>query len=474
MNLMKSILLNRFVGNGEQKGIVCKRVIKLTSQLPLLHRASRMEDIKPKERVKYDRTLLDQVLERDGAKLVDGEACENIVKNNTDILPLDTIITFGKYKNKFLKDLLEDNSYVNWIIENNISPNSQELFLKSIIYYNITKINTQPIKGGNLTLRVKDMLLKRNYTDICESNNIYMIAEESCNIISNEFCEFIQNLHRIYPSGAGCFIDYLFRRILSELINNPFEDTRTTIMISPELSVKRENKDNICTIEELIQNEFNISITKSYEKVKNIKIATSEIILEIFIVSLAHNLFFGDIEIDLSKEQIIYLSCAFKKEYIFDIIKLINTYNGSKFALNPALGAGGVGADCDLIIDDKLFDFKVTKGDNTKKDLLQLLGYASLISLRKHIINEVYIINLYKNQITKYIIKNWTKQDDFLKYMNIDILITLNDQILFKNKITHNKPTNSNCNNKIIKCSICNKSGHNKRSCKDKCNNVTL
>lgn len=153
----------------------------------------------------------------------------------------------------------------------------------------------------------------------------------------------------------------------------------------------------VLNFQELEDNDFPISFISAYEKVINQNNNTIDIIKELFVVSLSHNVAFGNYNKDKSKLQYEYIiKNKFKVEYIEDIINIVKLFNGKKYSLNPTLGIDIMGADADLIIDDNLIDFQVSKTNNDKYEILQLLGYSGLISIRSHNINKIHVIDLYK------------------------------------------------------------------------------
>lgn len=476
------------------------------------------------------------------------------------MLELDTVISFGKYKDKLLSDLLKDKAYTQWIIESCKSISKDLLDTIKFYYYKEVKDTNKPITGGTLTTRIKSLINNRIYDDIIAANfsNINSEFTEKQNIISIDFVKYIQDLHSIYPNNTGCFIDYLFRHILSKFLNIEFYDTRANVLYNSlnrynlhikiiseiKLKVYEKYKDKykwtydesieiyeklkriknewleLCdklkseklkewqekyTEEELSEynkmgslksskkwrkkwekqlkmheelelinnqnfqsfqnyiskdeyyniywdyyqevqyeksgiyeifcnsylqptelgdNDFPISFTEAYTKVTNKNLNTIDIIREIFIVSLAHSEYFREYNEEKSILQYEYINTnKFKSEYINDIINIIKLFDGKKYALNPSLGRYGISSDCDLIIDDNLIDFKVSKINKDKYELLQLLGYSSLINVGNHKINKIHIIDLYKNKLKTIDISEWNSNQrfGFLKYIGIAI-----------------------------------------------------
>lgn len=478
-------------------------------------------------------------------------------QTNIKTLSLDTIVSFGKYKNKKLSELINDENYTRWVIHHCKSISAS--LLNSIKFYYNEKIKdkNEPLSGYNLTSRIKSLMNNRLYETIIQDNihNINVEFNENENIISNEFLQYIKDIHTIYPSGSGCFIDYLFRHILSNFLNITFSDNRAKSIYGQEISIYKINNlkltfyekygdkytynelIEICNKIKLIENEYDklyeshkksqtdlwkqkytekqlnyyyqmgeikknkkwktrweneikmhnelnqmtifqsfeeflnnneyydiyceyselvfncrcyqrntqdigenfpISFINSYEKVTNKENQTINIIPEIFIVSLAHNISFGQYNEEKSKLQFQYIiNNCFKDEYIQNIINILQIFDGKKYAINPTLGYYGIPSDCDLIIDDNLIDFKVSKMDNNKYEILQLLGYSSLIAVGDHMINKIHIIDLYKNKLKTIEISDWhiNQRLGFLNYMEIKIPSDVNHKIPFIIKI---------------------------------------
>jgi len=176
-----------------------------------------------------------------------------------------------------------------------------------------------------------------------------------------------------------------------------------------------------------------INMYESYEKTKDTLLyKTEKILLEIFITSLSHTLAFGGIP---------------KEDTINNIINLINTTiniteifvlplkilcenllkNHNNVLLNPGLGCElpmlntHIPADCDLVIDNNLFDIKCTIGDKSIYEILQLLAYSCLLLYNPKFnikIDNILIINLLQGKLIKYVISDITNEQ-LMKYLKI-------------------------------------------------------
>ena len=82
------------------------------------------------------------------------------------MLPLSTVVTFGKYKGKSLENLVNDRSYVNWVLDNLTTSKCVSKELMDTIKYTYDNLPDNPITGGTLTDRTKSLLENRSYTII--------------------------------------------------------------------------------------------------------------------------------------------------------------------------------------------------------------------------------------------------------------------------------------------------------------------
>ena len=83
---------------------------------------------------------------------------------------------------------------------------------------------------GNLTDRIENITNKICYREIIKRcfNDVDILSDNTTKqILSKPTVDFITELHSISPSIVGSFIDYLMRRIISELIGKEFIDSRS-------------------------------------------------------------------------------------------------------------------------------------------------------------------------------------------------------------------------------------------------------
>ena len=107
--------------------------------------------------------------------------------------------------------------------------------------------------------------------------------------------------------------------------------------------------------------------------------------------------------------------------------ELVKENETQNILLNPALGYPielldnkKILADCDLVINNYLYDIKCTTGENSVYEILQLLGYASLLNCNStkfhNKVDNVSIINLLQGYIVNYDISYITK-DQMVNYL---------------------------------------------------------
>ena len=90
---------------------------------------------------------------------------------------------------------------------------------------------------GNLTDRIKKINNGICYTQIMKRCfNAYDIKKNmsSTSILDTKATSIVKDLYDVCPSMCGSFIDYLIRRIISELTNRPFSDSRANKILKPD------------------------------------------------------------------------------------------------------------------------------------------------------------------------------------------------------------------------------------------------
>lgn len=332
---------------------------------------------------------------------------------------------------------------------------------------------------GSLTDRIDNISNKVCYREImkrCFNNIDILLNHTSKQILSKETIDFITDLHSISASTLGSFIDYLMRRIISELMGKKFRDTRAGgdrmhVCNKPIINYtekKLRDLKEICKDIYITQGTITKSLSKmskeimiqyllkkqdkckysivmqhncilpmcqflSYEKAQEtLEYKTKDIIPDIFITSLFHAEAFGFApqQEDFNK---MYVKLTTHNN-INDILitpltemckELIR--DKSDILLNPAFGGelddieASLPCDADLVVDDILIDIKCTKTSNEIKEITQLLGYSSLIMLNKNYrkkINKISIINILSGTISVYSI-DFVNKENCVKYIKI-------------------------------------------------------
>jgi hypothetical protein len=162
-----------------------------------------------------------------------------------------------------------------------------------------------------------------------------------------------------------------------------------------------------------------------YKKVKDTtKYKTVDILIELLIVSCCHTESFGYCPKQHKFDQFInILENINKSLLISSLTHLCKTLilNSKDILLNPALGEDvyNIPSDCDLVVDDILIDIKCTNKRNDMYEMLQLLGYSSLLNFNEKYklhIKQICILNILKCEYNIYNIKNIYK-DNLLEYL---------------------------------------------------------
>lgn len=276
-----------------------------------------------------------------------------------------------------------------------------------------------------LTTRTKKIANIPCYGYICkhafENINILQQTLPTKTILNYECTHFIKYLHDIDPSLAGVFLDYLIRRIISEQTNIVFEDSRSNW--------------NIQYMEYMLDCvNLPTSISDSYKIVKDTACyKTKNILLETFITSLNHTIFFLKTPPQDKVDAIIHLiqTTSNVVDAFYEPLNelCINLLSESRdVLLNPTLGETipllndkRIPSDCDLVINDVLYDIKCTSAEKDIYEILQLLGYASLLYCVPKFNKKIRIvskINLLQGFIISYDISQVTPEQ-MLNYLKI-------------------------------------------------------
>jgi hypothetical protein len=284
--------------------------------------------------------------------------------------------------------------------------------------------------SGSLTNRVRIISNKVcfNYiiSNIFNNSNLFENSVTT-EILNVNYLNFIRLMNNIDASVTGIFIDYLMRRILCEMVNREFSDSRAKHNCDYNIYKMYIEHDD-----EFIFDRLNIYIKDCLLRVTDKKYKTKNILIDILIVSLSHKMAFSE---NINQKHINDLIMLIKNTH--DILNIF--YNplhelcvfilkdNKCLMLNPDL-SGRIKiinkilpADCDLVINDNLYDFKCTSRNNTIYDILQLLGYAALLRCVPEFnkkINSVFILNLLQGFMIKYDISNVSEQQ-MLSYLRL-------------------------------------------------------
>lgn len=401
-------------------------------------------------------------------KDIEYQVCKNVSDSTSIVSKKYKTIRDLKIKNiKNIKNIIQ--------FTTRLPPGDIRMYLENYLFENHYKKITF---NASLMVRIRKISSNLCYGMIHRLifNNNYSSNINPVIMITDNTKLYISQLHQICPKMTGCFIDYLSRRIICELANIPFDDHRASCG-SEQISISNTNIDidnfNIwkhideCLKEPLIsethtcghiecdksygqlnyndQSEniklYELPICKRYalkktERIKNHK--TIDSIPEIFITSLSHSILFdryySPVKINLFYNKII--NDIKIVNVINEITKIykhrIKNVNTKNILLNPSFGYKlnipvemcHIPADADLIIDDMLIDIKCTSKIRLEFELLQCLGYASLMYMNtkymdQNKLNKICIMNFllgisYEIDISKITRNNYI---DYIKFL---------------------------------------------------------
>lgn len=363
-----------------------------------------------------------------------------ILSNNNDTCDIndDTIIASLRYNN--IRDIKYDIKYcINYT--SHLKDIKLKKYLEDFLFENHYKII---FKSGSLTDRLKNINSNICYNSIYRNifNNNYNDSIKKYNILPLKCTNIVKLLHSIDPSITGSFIDYLIRRIICELLNIDFDDSRASWLLN--------SIDHICNSEDCRYNiefeyqdeeAFKKNCTLPYCRLHSYNLTkltnlykTQDIIKEIFITSLSHGEAFGMcpnqdnvnriLEILGSNLFDLYTPLMILCKNIIEnkeLIKLNPVFGGK---LKPPVDKYNIPSDADLIINDCLIDIKCTKNKSNSKccEILQLLGYSALSSFNADNhkkINKIMILNILEGSIYKIDISNITNKnyENYIKFL---------------------------------------------------------
>ena len=259
------------------------------------------------------------------------------------------LIPNGKYKNKTLKEVYETNlnyclktlrknvkfeKYINNRYLKDVNSSQEEMHKMKLFMNNVTtlikqlkpyhQIKIQDCFGEHNGIQKKQVDKSSYYTDYLIKRNLY--------------------------SANGVFYDYLIRKHISNLKNQDAFDYRAETMIAQGYT----------------------DYESDYEIYKDKRNQVLDILPTIYRVSSLHTLFFGEKVEDFNPLMINLDNIKMALNYISSLKNIQNAI------LNPICGGIYFNADADLVINDTIIDFKVSKNAGVGMDnFLQLIFYAA-------------------------------------------------------------------------------------------------
>lgn len=176
---------------------------------------------------------------------IDKNVIYKIDENDISYINSNTLLVGNTFKNIYDLQICTDSRKVILYITH-LKPGPIKDYLVSWLYE--SHYSKQHMRG-NLTDRIKKINNGICYTQIMKlCFNSYDIKRytSSTSILDAKAINIVKELHHICPTMCGSFIDYLIRRLISELTNRPFSDSRANKILNPEniISYHSEN-DNI-------------------------------------------------------------------------------------------------------------------------------------------------------------------------------------------------------------------------------------
>lgn len=259
---------------------------------------------------------------------------------------MDTIITFGKYKNQSLNKLVEDGYYLRWVMK-------QSWFCQKYLnIYNIIK--------NNVNIEISDSADLKNIID----------TRKKLKIHKNIKTKFIKDECIIF----GNFIDYLLRYIICKRRNIVFFDRSASTFYSKS-------------------NEF----YESYTRIIDNKDDFPKDIFKCSLLSfLRHN---DNFDISTIDEYKYYKKIDL---YLIRINKFCDYFDDSSIILNYNLSDNILRAETDLIINDFIIDIKCYRDEKNilnEKNINQLIMYNYLSQKKNLFINKLGIYDFFRGEI---------------------------------------------------------------------------
>jgi len=156
----------------------------------------------------------------------------DLINRDTPI-PLKKYKTFGELQDAPIRSVIQ--------CITRMKPSSEKDILSEWLF------NNHYLKKkmvGNLTDRIKNFNNKICFNHLCKHyfNNFDINDCKISEILPERSVNIIKKLHSIQPSLTGTFIDYLMRRIISEIKGNQFSDNRVkSILYKNNQIIYRDN-----------------------------------------------------------------------------------------------------------------------------------------------------------------------------------------------------------------------------------------
>jgi len=386
------------------------------------------------------------------------EILNHTILSDVSVIPCKKYQTFG--------DLKKQSKRVQLLVIAKMKPCSERDSLDKWIYdtyYSKKKMY------GNLTMRIKELdnlICYRKIISECLNGKDILSLGTTIKLLDDNEIEYFKQLQKINPSVVGTFIDYLLRRMICEITNIPFKDSRSDrknmlihkcdteinylqksrkelLHLCKEHNIKKYYKLSCYEMSNILKDTvktckyntrgyinmntclFPICQKMCLEKVRNIKeYKTESILKEILIVSLNHSECFGYAPSQESFDMLIHNldDISNIKKCIMPLEKICKLLvsNSTNILLNPVLGNmldivnTNIPSDADLIIDDTLIDIKCTTQDKKIYEFLQLFGYSAMCLLNPNYkikINKIKILNIVNGTLVTYPIDFLTLQN---------------------------------------------------------------
>lgn len=319
------------------------------------------------------------------------------------------IIPFGRYKNQTVAEVFgKDPSYIQWMIQS-VQEDERTQALLETARAVASRVVHLPLEG-HLSKRIMQLscwprpVLDHVYNTlripVCEREPVRPMG------VSASLRQQLAHLNSIYPSGTGCFIDYLVRRLVAEIKQlQTVTDIRAMWVVKGMLPEVREEE---CP-----------EVPAAYMVFQDLTRHSATIIAEIFDTSLAHCAWFGDLNAHRTAALRGAVMEHITPTHIDELKGALRQLIGvGGVLLNPALGSSSMGADADIICGDLLIELKVSVKPPSTRDLLQALAYAALASqpgvhARRvaYVVKRVAVWNPLLDVVAEKNISKWLQRD---------------------------------------------------------------